>query len=78
MIQIHVQGQDPMYPSISEVGTSKECQRTFVQFVKMHNQVRHVPREKRSRMNVKVVVLIQQNIVLTLIWYALQRAIRLM
>jgi len=67
-----------MYPSMSEVDVRKECQRTFVQVVKIHINVRRVPRENSSRLYFNNVVLGQHNVVLTLIWYALQRATGLM
>jgi len=52
--------------------------RILVQTVKMHNEVRRVPRENSSRLQVKDVVPGQHNVVLALIWYALQGATRLM
>jgi len=48
-----------------EVDTLKECQRTFVQVIKIHIKVRRVPRENSSRLKVKDVVLGQHNVVLT-------------
>jgi len=61
-----------MHPSMPEVNTLKECQRTFVQVIEMHIKVRHVPTENSSQLKVKDVLPGQYNIVLTLIWYALQ------
>jgi len=54
-----------MYPSMSEVDVRKECQRTFVQVVKIHINVRRVPRENSSRLYFNNVVLGQRNVVLT-------------
>jgi len=74
-----LKGKTQMYPSQSEVDVRKECQRTLVQVVKMHINVRRVPRgENSSRLYFNNVVLGQHNVVLILIWYALQRATRLM
>jgi len=49
-----------MRPSMSEVDTRKEWQRTFVLVVKMHNEVRRV--QERTAHGCKS----------TLIWYVLQ------
>ena len=62
-----LKGKAQMCPSMSEVDTFKECQRTFVQAVKIHIKVRCVPRENSSWLKVKDVVLGQHDFVLTLI-----------